>query len=77
MDLVRHGENGWMVEVEDVEGLAHWAEFAIQHRESLGGVIEHACQTAREHTYEAQVPLWREFMRGFVILPDDRLVRGV
>lgn len=68
MDLVRHGENGWMVEVEDVEGLAHWTEFAIQHRESLSGVIEHAYQTASEHTYEAQVPLWREFMRGFVEL---------
>ena len=66
MDLVRHGENGWMVEVEDAEGLAHWTEYAIDHRDSLENVIRCARQTAEENSYDAQVPLWREFMRGFV-----------
>ncbi|MBI3978489.1 MAG: glycosyltransferase family 4 protein [Chloroflexi bacterium] len=66
MDLVRHGENGWMVDVEDAEGLAHWAEHAVRHRESLEGVIRLARQTAEENAYEAQIPLWRSLLRGFV-----------
>lgn len=66
MDLVRHGENGWMVEVEDASGLAHWAEYVINHQESLGQVISQAHQTAEKNSYEAQGPLWEEFMRGFV-----------
>ncbi len=66
MDLVRHGENGWMVDVDDVEGLAHWAEYAIGHRSGLGDVLRSGRQTAEANSYEAQTPLWERFMRGFV-----------
>ncbi len=29
IDLVRHQENAWMVESEDVDGLTHWAQAAL------------------------------------------------
>ena len=69
MDLVRHGENGWMVAGEDPEGLAHWAEYAIAHRASLDNILENGYQTAQANSYGSQLPLWRQFMEGFVEVP--------
>jgi len=67
-ELVKHGENGWLVDVEDAEGLAHWAEHVIAHRGSLDRVVRAARHTAEANSYEAQVPLWHNFMTGFVDL---------
>lgn len=66
MDLVQHGQNAWMVAVEDAEGLAHWAEYAITHQNSLNDILSQGRQTAEANSYAAQIPLWRDFMRGFV-----------
>jgi glycosyltransferase involved in cell wall biosynthesis len=66
MDLVRHGENGFMVDVEDVDGLAHWAEYVLGHAELRAAVIAAGRRTADANTYERQAPQWRDFMRGFV-----------
>jgi glycosyltransferase involved in cell wall biosynthesis len=69
MDLVRHGENGWMVEVEDATGLAHWLDHvAGASRDELAPVLAAGLETARAHAYEAQLPLWRSFYDGFVEL---------
>ena len=70
MDLVEHEKNGWMVDVEDVEGLVHWSEFALEHRTSLSPVVAAGRRTAEAHTYLAQLPQWREFWRGFVDFPE-------
>jgi glycosyltransferase involved in cell wall biosynthesis len=66
MDLVKHGQNAWMVEVEDAEGLAHWAEYVLVHRGSLTEVLSQGQKTAEANSYEAQIPLWRNFMQGFM-----------
>jgi len=66
MDLVRHGENGWMVDVEDAAGLAYWAEKALTDTSNLQKVLENGFKTALSNTYEAQLGLWKEFFRGFV-----------
>jgi glycosyltransferase involved in cell wall biosynthesis len=67
MDLVKHGENGWMVAVEDVDGLARWSKYVHQNQgAALDAVLENGRATAAAHTYEKQVPLWRNFMQGFV-----------
>jgi len=66
MDLIRHGENGWLTQPEEHEGLAHWAEYAIHNRQSISNILKRGRVTAEENTYTAQLPLWREFMRGFV-----------
>jgi glycosyltransferase involved in cell wall biosynthesis len=70
MDLVKHGENGWMVEPEDVQGLAHWAKFVIDNRSSVEDVLMRGKFTAEENSYPSQIPLWREFMTGFVEISD-------
>lgn len=69
MDLVQHGSNAWMVEVEDAEGLAYWAEYALTHTETCSSAIQAGLQTAAANSYTAQIPLWRQFMKGFVGLP--------
>jgi glycosyltransferase involved in cell wall biosynthesis len=66
MDLVRHGENGWMVDVEDAEGLAHWVEHVAQGPPELEAVVAAGHETAWANSYEAQLPLWRAFFDGFV-----------
>jgi glycosyltransferase involved in cell wall biosynthesis len=66
MDLVQHGKNGWMVDVEDAEGLAYWAEYALTNTSDRDRIIQAGLHTAKANSYDAQIPLWREFMRGFV-----------
>lgn len=68
MDLVRHGQNGWLAEVEDTEALAYWADYVLTHQNHLQGILRQGYQTAQAHTYEAQIPLWRDLMNGFVNL---------
>lgn len=66
MDLVRHGENAWMVDVEDAEGLAYWTEKALTDTVDLQEVLMNGVRTAKAHVYEAQMGRWKEFVRGFV-----------
>ena len=69
-DLVRHGENGWMVEPEDVDGLVA----CILHvtgapRSDLERVLDAARATAEDNSYAALRPRWRALLDGFVALP--------
>jgi glycosyltransferase involved in cell wall biosynthesis len=66
MDLVRHNENGWMVESEDYEGLAYWAEQAVSRPDGLAAVLANGLLTAQANTYDSQFPQWLDFMQGFV-----------
>ena len=59
-EIVRDGENGWLVDVEDAAALAE--RLAAVDRSTVPAGIE----TARSNAYSAQVPLWRAFFDGFV-----------
>ncbi len=69
MDLVQHGQNGWMVDVEDAEGLAYWTEYVLTQRSVLDAVLPKGRQTAEANSYELQIPLWQKFFNGFVKIP--------
>jgi glycosyltransferase involved in cell wall biosynthesis len=66
MDLVRHAENGWMVEVEDADGLARWLLHVARRPPELERIVAAGLATAAANTYEAQRPLWQAFFAGFV-----------
>ena len=66
MDLVKHGKNGWMVDVEDVEGLSFWAEKALQDSAKLVKVLEQGYATSILNSYQSQKNLWETFFHGFV-----------
>jgi glycosyltransferase involved in cell wall biosynthesis len=66
LDLVSHGVNGWLADVEDAEGLAYWTQFALENKSSNGTILCNGRATAEQNCYQAQIPLWRGFMEGFV-----------
>jgi glycosyltransferase involved in cell wall biosynthesis len=61
-ELIRDGENGRLVEVDDAEALAEGLA-AIDR-----STVDQGVATARANTYDAQTPLWRSFFEGFVTL---------
>lgn len=67
MDLVQHEKNGWLAEVDDVEALAQCAlkVYSLDEK-TLASVLAQGRMTAEANSYDAQVPLWAEFMKGFV-----------
>jgi glycosyltransferase involved in cell wall biosynthesis len=70
-DLVRHGENGWMVDVGDVDGLVEWsAHVAEAPRVELEQILGAGAATATENSYEALTPAWRRLLDGFVAIPE-------
>jgi hypothetical protein len=68
MDLVRNGENGFVVDVEDAEGLAGRLE-RIHAGVDLGALRDAARSTAERNSYEALTPRWRDLFDGFVEVP--------
>lgn len=68
-DLVRHGENGFMIEPEDAEGLAHWAAALLGDAALRGRVVAEGRTTAEAHSYDAQRPLWERFFEGYLERP--------
>jgi len=69
-DLVRHGENGWMVEPDDVNGLV---ECLVRVASAPTGDIEPTLAAglavAKRCSYDALRPQWRQLLHGFVDLP--------
>ena len=73
-DLVEHGVNGWMVDVEDVEALAgsvaHVAEASPDELERMRAAGR---ETAEANSYPALRPRWRALLDGFVAMGDERV----
>jgi glycosyltransferase involved in cell wall biosynthesis len=68
MDLIEHGRNAFMVEPGDVDGLAGWLVHVAEGGSDLRVVRAAGLETAAAHTYDMQLPLWRDFLTGFVEL---------
>jgi glycosyltransferase involved in cell wall biosynthesis len=67
MDLVKHGENAFMTDVEDVDALASYALQVYRSSQAdLQPMLDAGRKTAEANSYESQTPLWAEFMKGFV-----------
>ncbi len=63
-ELVEDGANGWLVDVEDADGLA---ERMIEiHAGRAARVLESARATAERYALEQLDPLWGELLDGFV-----------
>jgi glycosyltransferase involved in cell wall biosynthesis len=63
-DLVRTGENGWVCDVEDSEGLA---EACLGVASGVAPeVLDAARETAEACSWEALTPRWEALFRGFV-----------
>jgi glycosyltransferase involved in cell wall biosynthesis len=68
-DLVRGGENGWLCDVDDAEGLAAAAVgVARAPAAKLGAVVAAARRTAETCSWDALRPRWRGLFDGFVAM---------
>lgn len=66
-DLIRNGENGWLADVEDIAGLAACVLQVYSSGDSaLTQVLSRGRECAEINSYNAQLPLWASFMKGFV-----------
>ena len=71
-DLVRHGENGWLVAPDDVEGLvASVLHVHAAGEDGLDSILDAGTATARDCSYAALRSRWRALLDGFVALPED------
>ncbi|MDQ3122781.1 MAG: glycosyltransferase [Actinomycetota bacterium] len=71
LDLVRHAVNGWIVDVEDVDGLVEWtAHVAEAPASELAVVLGAGRATAAANAYEALRPRWGALLHGFVAMPE-------
>lgn len=68
VDLVQHEVNGWVADVDDAEGIAHWAGYVLDARNqpAVKDILRTGRETAEANTYHAQEKHWQEFFRGFV-----------
>ena len=68
-DLVRHGENGYLLDVGDAEGIADWAGHVAEAAEAdLTALVVAGRATAESCSYDALALRWRELLTGFVAL---------
>ena len=65
MDLVRHGVNGWIAEIEDAGALAAYAREVLTNG-APRAVLDAGRRTAEANTYETLLPSWDRFFTGFV-----------
>jgi glycosyltransferase involved in cell wall biosynthesis len=70
-DLVRDGENGWLCEVEDAEGVAEAAAHVARASSAeLEPVVAAGRETAESCSWNALRPQWRDLFRGFVAMEE-------
>ena len=65
-DLVKSGENAMMAPCEDVEKLTHLSLGVLNNRELRERIKEGGLKTAKENSFEAQLPLWKEYLGKLV-----------
>jgi glycosyltransferase involved in cell wall biosynthesis len=66
-DIVEHGRNGFIVDVEDVEAIAD-AVLRLRDDRTLGGAVAAAARaTAQHYAYERMDPAWERLLDGFVL----------
>jgi glycosyltransferase involved in cell wall biosynthesis len=68
-DLVEHGRNGLLVDVEDAEAIADWAARVREGGSFVDGLRRAGRETAEANTYELLDGLWAALLDGFVETP--------
>ncbi len=66
IDLVRHLENGWIVDVEDAKGLAEGVLWYLEHPSEANVTLQNARFTAEQNSYEKQSASWAMFFKNYV-----------
>ena len=62
-DLVHHGVNGWLSEVENAESLADNVLRVLEGTSKTEVIKNNARITAEQNTYDSQLGLWHDFFK--------------
>lgn len=62
-DMLRNGENGFMVEVDDIKGIVSWAEKIIEDEEIRTKIINNGLQTVRKYDWDVIAGQYAELYR--------------
>lgn len=65
-DLIIHGKNGWVVPVEDVDGLVYWSDYVLSHQTTVQNILNNARKTAEDNSLLSQLPLWNNFFQNYI-----------
>lgn len=66
IDLIKHEKNGWLVPVEDVDGLVYWSHYVLNHPSDIQDVLKNARITAENNSHLSQSPLWNNFFKNYI-----------
>ena len=66
MDLVEDEKSGFLADSEDIEGLVDRVCYVYENPGKLDRLLDHGITIAGENNYNAQIPLWENFLNGFV-----------
>ena len=65
-DLIKHGWNGWLIDIGDYEGIANQAKNVLEQRNSISKILVNGRTTAQKNSAISLVPMWKNFFEGFV-----------
>ncbi|MEK7148025.1 MAG: glycosyltransferase family 4 protein [Patescibacteria group bacterium] len=71
-DLVNHGQNAMMAAIEDIDTLSKYALEILKDKEKKNGLIREGFSTARQNSFDAQLPLWQIYLSKLIDGSPDR-----
>jgi glycosyltransferase involved in cell wall biosynthesis len=66
VDLVRDGENGFLLDVDDEAAIADRLALVAADPALAERLVDEGRRTAEANAYERQLPLWEALFDGFV-----------
>ena len=65
-DLVKHRENAMMTPIDNVEALYKSATEVLTDKNLREALINKGLFTAAENSFEAQLPLWKDYLKKLI-----------
>jgi glycosyltransferase involved in cell wall biosynthesis len=65
-DLIKHGQNGFIVRIPDADAIAQTMQWCIEHSDALAEIGRQALITARNWQWSDYRALLGRVVRGFV-----------
>ncbi len=67
-DLVKSGENAMMTSIDDIDGLSTLAGQVLGNKALQTSLIQAGYKTAQDNSYQAQLPLWKNYFKELTTL---------
>lgn len=65
-DLITSGKNAMMANIDDIDGLTHLASEVLRNESLRSKLIREGFETAKENSFETQLPLWKKYLDDLI-----------